>query len=292
MAKRQTLASWIAEVINEKHDDAQCSAISLVHLVGTSEREVHTMKLGVQDYNPETMAAQFQHKAESFAQDLSGVQMFCLLAFYGTSNEPQARHPLRINAATEFEGLSTEPPTDTGKLQQNMRLTEAIVQGSFRQNAATFDVMLRAMEAQNNANRRLEAQNEQLFNLTRGLLIEKVEQQQKFDLEKMKLEERSKLIALIPTVANSLLGTPVFPTETAAASAIEALAQEITAENLPALQRAIPPKLWPLFADLILQARKKNDQQRAEGRKLLDSGADPAADAAGDVSETHVNGQN
>jgi hypothetical protein len=295
MAKRQTLSSWILEVINEKHDDQQCSAISLVHLVGTQEREVHTMKLGVQDYNAETMAATFQHKAESFAQDLSGVQMFCMLAFYGDNvSEPQARHPLRINGDTGYEGLATEGPHEAGRIQQQMRLTEAIVQGSFRQNSITFDVMLRNMELQQRMIQTYDNQNKQLFDLSRGLLIEKVEQQQKFDLEKLKLEERGKLVDMIPVLANSLLGSEVFTPASADASLIEAIAANITPESLPALQQAIPPKLWPLLADRLLKARKKLEEKQAQGRKLIESGADPAADAAGEVSETpaNVNGHN
>ena len=148
--RKQALADWIREALDDPDKEGPCTALSLVHVTGTSGgpfyEEIHTVKIGSKAYDPHALDKMFMHKAQSYAQELTGVQSFCLFAFYNNLSEPGAKHPLRISGELDFGGLATEGPTESGKTSQNMRLTEAIVQGSFRQNTVTFDMLIRTMD--------------------------------------------------------------------------------------------------------------------------------------------------
>jgi hypothetical protein len=44
MKGRKTLDMWIKEALTDPDKDGKCSMISLVHMVGAQEKEIHTTK--------------------------------------------------------------------------------------------------------------------------------------------------------------------------------------------------------------------------------------------------------
>lgn len=80
--KRLTLDAWIHDALNDDKDNRKCSQISLVHMIGQTPKELHSVKFGSKaPAKAEDLAVMFRQRAEGYAQDLSGTQMFQLLAF-------------------------------------------------------------------------------------------------------------------------------------------------------------------------------------------------------------------
>jgi len=262
-------------------------------MVGMTEQEVHSVKIGAKAWNATELGALFKHKADGYAQELAGVQSFCLLAFFGgLSSSPGARRPFRVNGDTEFGGLATEGPHSQGQLQQGMRLTEAIVQGSFRQNSITYDVMLRYMEQQTRMNVRLADQNEKLFNLLGENHVRFMEMQQRV----MGVEERKQLLGMAPALVNAIAGENLFPVAAEENSLIAELANDLTPERVQALQQALPPKVWAMLVTRLTRVleEKKAAQQSAQetGESILAQGVEAESDVVGEGNPRNTNGTN
>jgi len=279
------------ECLNDtERPEGTCTAFALVHMVGMTENEVHTVKIGNKAWNENELGAMFKHKAESYAQDLPGVQSFCLLAFYGISNSPGARHPWRVTGDTEFGGLATEGPHPQGQIQQSMRHTEVIVAGSFRQNATTFEVMLRYMEQQSRMTVRLTDQNEKLFDLLRSNFVSTLEMQQKL----LGIEERKQLLGMAGPLLNAVTGENLFPASVEEQSIIAEVAEELTPERLHALQMALPQKTWAKVMPRLMKIleEKKAAQQSAQevGESILERGLTPEQEVMGEGIPRNTNG--
>jgi hypothetical protein len=251
--KKVSLEDWIHEAITDTEKLA-CRQLSLVHVIGSVGGnffdELDCVKLSPHTSNePAAIAARFRHKAQTFAQDLVGVQTFCVLAFYGETNEPGAKHPFTTSGQLDFNGLATEGPTEAGQKQQNMRLTEAIVQGSFRQNATTFDMMIRMFDTMTRVNAKLVEQNNDAFEMLKEVSMARMTDNNDFQLKMHDRKMIGKMIEMAPALVNNMAGHDIFPENTADSALLEAIADELTPEKIMALQQIIPPKLWPLMAN-------------------------------------------
>lgn len=275
MAKRQSLESWIREALTDPEQDKPCSALGLVHNVGGTEREVYTVKLGnpAQKWTEQSLAEMFLHKAEGHSQDLPGVQTFTLLAFYGTS-EPGTSRPFTTRGVLDYDswGLTTEGPTEQGKTQQNMRLTEALVQGSFKQNAYTFDKLESLVGTLGGFATRTMKQNEELMDTIKVMVAEQATNRHAFQMEQLKMERENQLIAegtkLLPSLANTLTGKQIFPQSNADSALIEKLAQSLNEDQIRMLSQKLPADVWAMLGQRLLQEMKKNPQptQPANGK--------------------------
>ncbi len=104
----------------------------------------------------------------------------------------------------------TEGPDERGKTQQSMRLTEAIVQGSFRKDMHTFDTMARVMEITALDANTMRRDMMSMFRDMKDLMIENLRLQ--YDKGK-ELENRrvlGQLLGLAPGLVNSIAGKDVF----------------------------------------------------------------------------------
>src|SRR5271157_2018713 len=127
--KRITIEQWITEALSDGDKGKPCSALSLVHIKGVGQEEVHTKQFTA-PVQPKQLAEFFIDRATGFAQDLSGLQTFRLLAFYGSA-EPQAALPFTV-ADGELTGGGESPfaknePTQVGLLGQLMKHNEQVM---------------------------------------------------------------------------------------------------------------------------------------------------------------------
>src|SRR5262245_18485059 len=210
MAK-QTLDQWIREALLDTDKDGKCSAMTLVHLVaGNSEREIHSVKFGPKPWEPKHLADLFRGKAENYASELTGIQSFCVLAFYGDSNEPQARKSKMIKGDTMHDGLATEPPTKEGQIMQGMRHLEAAMQLALGQTGRLFDASAKTLAAVLEHNGRLLQENRDAFDIVKEMMIKQIEGNHTHKMTEMtyqrKTEERSKMLGMAPALINSLMG--------------------------------------------------------------------------------------
>jgi len=250
--KKLALEDWIHEALTDDQKEG-CRQLSLVHVLGTPggiiHDEIDVVRLSpAQSNEPAAIGARFRHKAQVYAQELIGVQSFMILAFYGVNKEPEAKHPFMVNGETSFQGLATEGPTETGKLQQNMRLTEAIVQGSFRQNAMTFDMMMRTFDMMTRVNARMQETLDGAFERLYNERSDRLQDNNAFRLKENDRKLIEKMIDLAPSLINNMTGKDIFPQGTADEALLNAIADELDPQKIQLLQQVVPPKLWPLLA--------------------------------------------
>src|SRR5688572_15742380 len=100
----QTLKQWLDEAVGDKEKDGDLTMLSCVHMTGTVEKEVHTIRFGAKKWTTQELAELFQRKCKNHCSELSGVQQFMLLAFYGGRSEPEARKPFRIQGEADILG--------------------------------------------------------------------------------------------------------------------------------------------------------------------------------------------
>ena len=240
-----------------------------MHVVGEygQEREIHAVRFGGKVWKETELAELFRHKASSYCQDIPGSQLFCLLAFYGQNKEPQARHPFRVNPPTDL-GLATEPPTDLGSRQQNMRLTEALVQGAFRERAILMDNVLRSNELLGRHNQRLLEEQQTMAENMWSILLGQVQQTHEMKMQELEAQQRNALIAkgveLLPVLINSLTGRKVVPEEAADTNLLKAIASSLKPEHVKAMAAVLPAEIMgPLgarFAEIIQESEKRKNE--------------------------------
>lgn len=279
MARKQTLAEWILEAMTDSDKDGQCTALSLVHLrvadAGViGETEVHTIKFkGDVVFKAEDLAETFSHKANGYSQELTGVQQFCLYAFYGERKTPEARHPFKTSGELNFGGMSTEAPNETGVRSQQMRLTEAIVQGAFRQSSIAFDNLFRTSELQALQNQKVMQQNAELMELTKTLLLERETKQHEHRILEHKEEQKTLLMEkganLLPALLNTVTGKEIVPAAHQDTAILEAIASSITEDQAIKLAQAIPEEVRGVLAGRLQEILTKREKNKETRRKLV-----------------------
>lgn len=280
MRTRKTLDKWIDEAISDKSFDGQCRMLALVHMVGSQPKELHTTKFtGGMSWTAKDLADLYRDKAETYAQDLQGVQMFQLLAFYGDSGQAQAFLPFAINPQADGGfGLGTEQPTEAGRLQQKMRIDDALIGQVYRRQGVMDDhaiMFIREMSVtmrdMARANKELMQENRDAFNIVKDVLMTQASNTHKFEMEKKNYEratiERKKWLSFLPPLVNSVLGREIFPAGIEDTALLEGIADGIEEKDLMTLAQVIKPEmLGPLMARLERYQKNKvteNEQIKA-----------------------------
>jgi hypothetical protein len=266
MAGRKTIATWIREAISDSDKDEAFSAISLVHMRGSAQDEVHSKKVSA-GWNIGEVADMFQSKAETYAQDLPGVQTFKLLAFYG-SNDPKAFYPFSVNGLAAHEGMATEAPTQAGSLQQTMRQNEIMFQANQRQMMLIMDQTYRFMQSM--AEREMRSREE--ADDAREMILEVARKQIENNHERAMQEhkyaretgERDRILGLLPALANTITGREVFPQSTADTDLLEKIALAVPPEYVQAMAGQLPPAL----AGVLMQRFAKVYEDREKALKV------------------------
>lgn len=254
--RRQTLDAWIREAVNDTDKDGPCTMISVCHMAGITPQEIHTVKLGAgRAWAEGELARLFTGKAESYSQDLPGVQTFVLLAFYGGRSEPESRHPFTISGEQNDIGLMTEAPDARGMTQQGMRHVEAIVGLAFQQTRAMAQANATMIETLSSKLMHLVDEHFEAIKIVKELVLEKENEQYEREMKKLEYErstaERKQIISFIPALANTILGREVFPQATEDTAIIEGIADALPEEDLKKLlmiSPMLPPVVQGIFA--------------------------------------------
>lgn len=286
---KQSLESWLIEAMTDEDKDATISAISLVHIVGEhgSEREIHAVRFGTKVWKETDLAELFKGKAMSYCQDLPGSQLFCLNAYYGETKEPLARHPFRVSPSTELGGLgalTTEAPNETGVRQQSMRLTEALVQGAFRERALLMDNILRSNELLARHNQRLIEEQQHMTESVRAMLLQQVTASHEMKLKELEQEQKTLLLSkaseLLPSVLNSLSGKEIVPKESEDAALMRVIAAALKPEHVQLLNSTLPPEVMGPLANRLAEILQEKEKREAEAKRRLKL-VSPEEDAVG-----------
>jgi len=307
--KRKTLEGWLAERIDDPDRlPAKLSAIMLFHMQGPSGRvEVHTVKIGrfANDVNAKKIADILQDMADTHAQDLQGMQMFEVQAFYGDSTTNPARFPMRVyNNPGETNHLATEPPTREGQTMQEMRWKEAFFAQVWRRQQAMDETAIRREEVMGTQVARLQHELNDAYAIMRDMFIQTRKDDHQMAMTQLTYErdtaERKKLLGMAPALVNTITGREVFPQETADTAIIESIAEALMNSSNADMQKvqqmasALPQALqMTLFARLQEIAKKKNDEReelkalaQAQAKKDIESGDEEVAGALPNGSGT------
>lgn len=283
----QTLDQWIAEAAGDDEKDGPITMLSLVHQKGLAEQEIHTIKMGTaKKWTPKELAEVFRKKAENHAAELSGVQTFILLAFYGNRNEAQARKPFRINSATDLEAVGgTEGPTGTGLTQQSMRHMETVFQQASR-------MMASAMASVSQMNTELLQQNTKLLREVSDsqevifkLMTEKTNRD--FD-QQMKLLKHQRINNLIekaitkgPAILNAWAGKDIIPRDIEDTAILDMMAEEIDIDNARKILPLLPKSVQGLVAARFERhIKQKLAEQEMMEKMAVENDASPEENAS------------
>lgn len=290
----QTLEQWIIEALNDDDKEGELSMLSCVHVIGQSEREVHTVKFGGKKWTAHDLGDLFLRKAKNTSQELSGAQHFALLAFYGGRSQFEARKPFRIQGDTDLAGQNgSEGPTGTGLTQQAMRHMEAVMALAVRQTSILFEAQNSTITSLSTQLDRTRNENIQAFDAVKNLLMEKATNSHQHRMEQLSFkrssDDRAALWKLAPAALNRLSGKTIVPESTADTALIESLATAISenpeaGEALMQAAQAFPPQLMGMLASRLEQIMKAKREERERDDSILNSnGMDPEADAAGEA---------
>lgn len=291
MARRKSLDKWIAEAMtSDEADTSPIKALELVHIIGQSERHVHTVKFAAgKNFEPKNLAALFTEKAETQSQDLSGVQSFRLKAFYGTSDAEGASLVFVVTGQTDW-GLATEGPDERGQKQQNMRLTEAIVQGALMKDKILFGEMTKLVSELNTTLRSTLIENREMFGAFKDLTMQVAEQ--RFDYAS-KLETRrdiGKLIGMVPALVNGIAGSEVLPESTEDTAIITTLFDSVNEDELKTVLQLLgskSPKLANMLIARLEREAEKRSKEHATKKRVRELAAGGSIQAEGMEEESN-----
>ncbi len=286
--KRQSLEGWIREamIVDASSHGGPITAIALVHMKGMSQDEIYTARFGGTPQEPRELSELFQHKAESYAQDLSGTQTFCLIAFYNNSNEPGAKHPFAVTSQQDFSNdLVTEGPNGTGVLQQMMRHYEVQTQATFKKDGMLTEALLRTVGEQNLTITALLRENREALELAKVAVLQYAANEHEHKMKEKEYEratlERQMFFKYLPPLANTILGKEVFPVGTEDTAIIEAIAESLTEDQAKKLAENLPPTVVGIIFNRLEKSMKTKQLKNAQTQRLI-RGKNPEDDAAGD----------
>lgn len=264
MAK-QTLDQWIREALIDEDKDGKCTRLALVHIAGGRESEISAMKLGSKPWDPKELALIFRKKAEDHCSEISGVQTFNLLAFYGDRGEPQARRPFSVQGEPPPDQvqLLTEGPTPQGIVQQSMRHNEALMQLALRHSAAMVEASERMVTRVSLQNERLSSELMEATGIIRELAFERQDVADSRKMQQLQFqrttEERNKWLSFGPALINAVLNREVFPQSTADTALIDSIVDSLTEDDIMKLGSSgiIKPEIWGPLAQRMASSLKK-----------------------------------
>ena len=283
---RQTTEEWIVEVRNDDQK-GDCYVIALVHYVGQEPNEVDRVAFPCNMTNRQ-IADRFDSRIRERVHDLPGQQMCALLAFYGTSSEPGASRPFSLTGRLSHPGVTSEPPTNTGVLQQVMRQNELIHQTlaeGMREVVNGFKELAKsALDREALATSEIEKlrdENAHAWVIVRNLGVQ--QQKENIDHEiKLRKEERTnhlieRLSKWGPALINTIAGKEVFPQATHDTAIIEGLLSEMQPEHIQLLSGLVPPSVMGLISSRAQQMFAERDaKMKAQVEaKRLEEGLNP-----------------
>lgn len=276
MAGKQTLDKWIHEALTDSDKDGPCGMLTLVHISGGGDKEIHTVRFGGKAWKTADLARLFKGKAEGYAGDLPGVQMFALLAFYKNKegevrDEPEARKPFNVNGELDYGGMATEGPTPQGLVSQSLRHNELLAQTYIRGHANVIDAQAQIISILSANNIKLLEENSSALEVVKTLVMEKATDTHKLRMEQLefsrKSSEREKWLSLVAPLTNTIFGKEVFSEATEAQKLFEAAAVQLSPEQIKGLAAVLPPEIWAPMSSLlgnILKKKRESEEHHEE----------------------------
>ncbi len=301
--QKQALDQWIHEALNDPDKAEPCKRLVLVHMQGaTGQKELHAVTIGEGNgKSPKILADLFKGKAESYSQDLAGIQTFNLLAFYGADNEPRAFHPFTLSGDAFHPGLATEAPDAVGIVQMLMRHYEVDKKLQVQERVATSDTLTQMIDFLSKALIKANEENAEAFAIMKEIMLEKTLNAHDLRMKEAAYArstgERDKLMKLGPALINQITGKEVFPQSAADSAILEGIVEHVDFETIQKIVvsggkggKELPPELVGMLMGRFTQIQEKKNADAVRIKQLAAEARvtdlDGEADAAGGESET------
>lgn len=295
MAGRKPLDQWFERVMNDPDKPGKCIAITMHHDQGGRGKEIHSTKLGASTGKPDELARLFKNIAETYSQDLPGIQTFELKAFYEKDGKPVdealAFHPFTVAGSTDNHGLGSEAPTEAGMTKQAMRWYDADKKSVADQRSQVDRFSLQLLDQQARiidtlSSRLHDAMHENVesFESLKQLVARKMLDDQEFEMKRIEAERsatrEAQLLKMLPLLANTITGKEVFPQSAADTLLIDSIATNLKPHHIETLMKLDLP--MELMGPLMQRFNEAHERAEAERKARPLPPANPEDDAAGD----------
>lgn len=284
--KYKTLERWIEEALRDAEKGKPCSALAVIYKGdGGRTKEIHSIKLGGKTWEPKVLADIMQGKAETYAQDLGGIQTFELLAFYGDGREPEASLPFRIVDGELRQGgagrLVKETPDQAGLTHQLMRHIEnsETINAGLLTEFAKLQIQreARLYDREDKMDKVLQDMREEVndaYALVREMIMQRKVDDHKMMMDRLRymndMKMMNELMEKGPMLANIISGKEVFPQNAADTALIEQLAKKIKPEQIDSLVDIglIEKEAAAVLKMRITQLHERRDKESQELAKV------------------------
>jgi hypothetical protein len=290
MSNYTTLLKWLETAIGDKERGAEAALLQAFYKRHDgAPREVKTIQLKGKTFEIAGLSKTIQGVCETFAQDFPGLSQFEIQVHYGVGDAP-AVHTITVMEGEMLQngrGRTVKESNDAGGLvSQAMRHTEKMAEmlvGMISQGAVTS---LQREQAAFASAEKLRAEVNDAYAIVREVLLSRNKEQHDMRMEELKfaksLDERKRIMELMPALANTVSGREIFPQSVADTKLIEALATKVPPELLQQLASAgivSPDVMGPLMARFEEVVRRKAEEEAAL-KKLPPMTDEPGMNAA------------
>lgn len=270
---RNPLTEWLRQRLSDPDAPGPCAKLVLMYDRANLEEEVQSTKFSAgTQWKPEELADKYYNIAQDHVKDDKGIEhSFRLLAFFeepvadGTKLEHVKTKRFKLTPWGQDVEFINDEPTARGAQAQGMRLTEQIVQG-------TFKLLSQTMGSAAHETQILREQNMKLFEMMQGLMVKIAETEDEREMRRLNFEretkERAQWLSYAPVLVNTILGKDVFPQNIVDTKIIEAAAEHLSEEDLQQLASKLPQHLWGPLAARLEQVLKEKRLKKEEKTKL------------------------
>ena len=272
---RNPLTDWLRQNLSNIEETGPCTSLSLIWEKGNLEEEVHTTKFqaGTQ-WKPEELAERFHNIALEHCKDDKGLEhRYKLIAYYGTETESKRIKRFNLTPWGQDLELLNDSPDAKGQIAQGMRLTEQIVQGTFR-------LLSQTIGGQAQETMHLRQKNMEMFEMMQNLMVKVTDSDHERTLKRMQYEretkEREMWFSFAPMLINTTLGKEVFPQASVDTKIVETVAESLSEEDIQLLASKLPPHLWgPLASRFEKHLKSKRLKEEEKEKALQLTSGDP-----------------
>lgn len=283
--KRVTIEKWIRDVLADTDKDGPCTGLGLIYKKpegGT--KELDAIKLSGKTWEAKNLAERIQGKAETFAQDLTGIQNFSVLAFYKERKEAEAELPfVVVDGEVSSGGIGRkvkETPDSQGLTAQLMRHLERreemmvqIVQ-SFAATSLQREIKMYEREEKS----RDEVND--AYAIVRDLIMKAKQDDHQMAMELLEkqqsLRQKEQIFKTLPAVINTVADKEIIPQATADTALIEMIAESVKPEQIETLEKmgVIKPEAASILKLRLLKVREDRAKEAEEAKKLPPAGGE------------------
>lgn len=273
------IITWVKKQLFVTRKEGRCVRFVLYHATPNAKVGAEVARVnvgenlaqheGITDDTAESYAEELYREGESYAEGLGETQTFAIAAYFEADEEKaMARTAFRIDVDSEeiTGSLSSEPASLAGLVKQQMRHNEALM----RICATSFGTAIGTVQKQND---RLSAMLEKLWDekVTTIETIEematahhtrKIEAMREEGAQKAKEQLMDSVMALLPAVANKMVGKKILPETTdITLMQVVKLVEALTPAEMEAIIATLPPDKQVTFVEMIKTVQERTSER-------------------------------